>query len=134
MEGAPDVAARTRSAQVVRCAENRVVRIVDVSPEPVRAPARRHELHRPLRTGGARAAELPERGLDEVDRGEDAPRNTEAPLALAVEAEQISGRPCRTNADCAPPKRRRDRVELAMSGDHVACEADERRRQPQERR
>src|SRR5712691_13407020 len=104
MEGAPDVAARTRSAQVVRRAEDRVVWVVDIPPESVRAPRRRHELHRPLRARSTRTAQLPERGLDEVDRGEDAPGNTEAPLALAVEAEQISGRPCRTNADCAPPK------------------------------
>src|SRR2546426_3540239 len=67
----------TRSAmvrrEVVGCAEDRVVRVVDVSAEAIHAPRRRLELHRSLRTRSADVPNLAERRLEEVDGGQQLP-------------------------------------------------------------
>src|SRR3712207_8964776 len=62
-----DLAARV---EVVRGAEDRVVRVVHVAAHAVGPPRRRDELHRPLRAGAAVVLQPAERRLDHVDRGE----------------------------------------------------------------
>ena len=89
-------------------------------------------MHRPLRTGGARAAQLPESRLDEVHGGQDAPRNAEASLRFVIPAQEISGRRGRADVNGACAQRRDEAHELAMRDDGVAGESGQLgRQQPQ---
>jgi hypothetical protein len=99
VEGSALVVIRAVRSQVVRCTEDRVVWIVDVAAEPVRAPRRRQELHRPLRAGRRRVLHLPEGALDEVHRGEQLPPDVEPLLRLAVPRAQPRYRRGRPDPD-----------------------------------
>jgi hypothetical protein len=132
-EVAAKIAASAGRAQIVRGAHDRVVGIVDVPTEPVRSPARRHELHRPLRPRRACAPKLPERRLDEVDGREHVPRHPESALGLTVEREQPSSRRGISDLDRARLQRRRDPHEFAMRDHDVANEPLERRRHERDR-
>lgn len=106
------------------------MRVVDVPAETVTTPGRRHELHRPLGTGGARTAKLPELRLDEVDGGEHVPRYVEAALSLPVVPEELAGRTCATDLDPMSRDRRSQAVELALRGKEIASDHGERPGKP----
>ena len=88
MKREPQVARRAARMEVVGSAQDGVLRVMHVAAEAIATPRRGHELHRPLRAGGARIPELAELRLDEVDGGQDLPRHLEAALRLAVGREQ----------------------------------------------
>jgi hypothetical protein len=77
--------------EVVRGAEDRVTRVVDVPAEAVGPPGGGDELHGPLRAGDAVVPHLAERRLDEVDRGEELPPHAEPPLRRAVPEQELLG-------------------------------------------
>ena len=108
------------------------MRIVDVAAEPVGAPGRRQELHRPLRAGRARRTQLAERGLDEVHRGQHLPGDAEAALRLAVVAEQpVRGlRGTRAERRERQLRRRRQADERSPRGEHLAGIRPQRGGQP----
>ena len=120
VQRAPVVAGRSVRVQVVRGAEDRVVRVVDVAAHAVRRPGRRDELHRPLRAGGAVVPHPAEGALDEVHRGQDLPADAEAALRLAVVPEQDAGGLRRAGAEAAPRLRRGERRELTPGTDRGA--------------
>jgi hypothetical protein len=129
----PEIAWCTRSVQVVRGAEDRVVRIVHVAPQPVPSPRRRHELHRALGARCARAAELAELRLDEVHRSEDVPLHAESALRLPVVREQHRRGRSPADLDRARRDAGRQTVELTLSGEEIAADTDKTARQPCER-
>ena len=130
----PQISWCTRGVQVVRRTEDRVVRVLHVSAEPVAPPRRRHELHRSLSAGRTRATQLSELRLDEVDRGENVPRNAEPALCIAVVIEQLGGRPGWTDLDRAIANRWRQAVQLAVRRQEIVCDSPELARQSVERR
>src|SRR5207302_3844206 len=101
--------------EVVRCAQDRDERVVDVAAEDVPAPGRGDELHRALRARAARVPQLVEGRLDVVDRREDVPRHTEAALCLEVVTAQPLCRGRRSRAKGAQRARLREPAELAPS-------------------
>jgi hypothetical protein len=113
----------TTRAQVVRGAQDRVVRVADGAAEAVRAPGRGQELHRPLRARGTHVAVAVEVGLDEVDRGQDVPGDAEAALTLVVEAAERRWRQGRAGADWARPRGRRavEAKQRAQGSRGLAC-------------
>ena len=113
-ERAAIVARRAVRVQVVRSAEDRVVRVVDVAAESVRPPRRRHELHRALCAGGAVVAQLVECALDEIDRCEHVPPHAEAALTLPVVTDQRGGRQRPARAKAPAPRDRGQPPELAL--------------------
>jgi hypothetical protein len=117
-------------AKVVRGAANRVARVVDVAAEPVRAPGRREELHRALRSGDARVAQPAEVGLDVVDGGEHVPIDPEAALGRGVLAEQRLGRQRRADAEGGERARLRQSGELPAGSSVAEHGCGDGRRQP----
>jgi hypothetical protein len=74
--------------EVVARAEDRVVWAADIASEPVSAPGRRLELHRPLGALNHRVSHLVEGRLDEADRREQLPADAEAPLRFVVPGQE----------------------------------------------
>ena len=118
VEGAAEIVRRVVRVKVVRRSEDRVGGIVDVATEAVRAPGRRHELHRALRPGDARLAQPAERGLDHVHGREHVPRHPEAALGPPVGLLELRRRTRGTRAEGRERPRRGQPHELG-AGKHV---------------
>src|SRR6266567_6402273 len=110
---------------VVGSAEDRVACIVDVPSKPVSAPGRRHELHRSLRAGRARAAQLAELRLDEIYCCEHVPRHTEPTLRLPVVPQQLWCRARAADSDRVDSDRRRQSIQLALRSEKISADLPE---------
>src|SRR6266566_10051722 len=108
--------------QVVGCAEDRVVRVVDISPEPVSAPGRGHELHRALRAGRARAAQLAELRLHEVHGCQHVPLDLESELRLSVVAQQFWCGARAGDLDGLDTDRGSEAIKLTLRGEEISAD------------
>src|SRR5262249_38935765 len=116
-QGAGQVAGAAVGLQVAGGGPDGLVGVVDVALA-VAGPGRGQELHRPLGAGGAGPPDAAHAGLDQVDRGQDRPRDPELPLGRVVVGQEVVGR---GRGDDAPGRHVRGRVgqrpQLAAGGD-----------------
>jgi hypothetical protein len=108
--------------EVVRCADDRVVCILNIPAEPVPAPRRGYELHRALRAGRARTSQLAELRLDEVHGCEHVPRDPEPALGLSVVTQQIRCRARAGDLDRPDADRRCQVIELALRSNKIPAD------------
>src|SRR6266566_1754692 len=108
--------------EVVRCAEDRVVCVLNVPSEPVLAPRRGYELHRALRARSTRTSQLAELRLDEVHGCEHVPRDLEPALPFSVVAQQVRCRPWASDLDRPDADRRCQTIELALRSEKIPAD------------
>jgi hypothetical protein len=95
--------------------------VLDIPAKPVAAPRRGHELHRALRSGGARAAQLAELRLDEVHGCEHVPRDLEPVLRLTVVTQQFWCRSRVRHLDGVDADGRRQPIQLPLGSEKVSA-------------
>src|SRR5580765_8947429 len=108
--------------EIVRSPEDRIVCVLHVATEPVTAPRRGHELHRALGPGRARAAQLAELRLDEVDGRKDIPGHPEPALRLAVVGQQLRCRSWAGDLDRLDADRGSEAIELALRREKISAD------------
>ena len=88
-QGFSHVARRAVGPQEAGGGEDRVPWVVDVATGTVQRPGRREELHGSERTGRARAANVSDARLDQMDCRQVGPRHASALLRFPVVADQL---------------------------------------------